>query len=170
MIHAEGQEPRGVTNPSERLTVLVNARLFRRRTPQDATLTITERDDTRYQTLATDGVEMTLPEHPGDFGNWRDPGDDLPPLRLTIPIRDYILDADDSDEEEVELFFRQPPVEQVRRIYTIDEVKRSARIRDSVRRLEVGGLTFDSGAATISRSQVGALSKVANAMLDQGVV
>ena len=51
------------------------------------------------------------------FSNWRDPGDDLPPLRLTIPIRDYILDADDSDEEDVELFFRQPPVEQVRRIY-----------------------------------------------------
>jgi outer membrane protein OmpA-like peptidoglycan-associated protein len=56
-------------------------------------------------------------------------------------------------------------VERVRRIYTIDEVKRSARIRDSVRRLEIGGLTFDTGAATISRSQVGALSKVANAML-----
>lgn len=71
VIHAEGQEPRGVANPNERLTVLVNARLFRRRTPQDATLTITERDDTRYQTLATDEVEMTLPEHPGDFGDWR---------------------------------------------------------------------------------------------------
>ena len=99
------------------------------------------------------------------FGNWRDPGDDLPPLRLTIPIRDYILDAGDADEEEVELFFREPPVEQVRKIYTIEEVKRSARIRDSVRRVEVGGLTFDSGAATIARSQVGALSKVANAML-----
>ena len=51
------------------------------------------------------------------FSNWRDPGDDLPPLRLTIPIRDYIIDADDSDEEDVELFFRKPPVEQVRRIY-----------------------------------------------------
>src|SRR5690606_1677131 len=100
-----------------------------------------------------------------DDRDWRDPGDELPPLRLTIPIRDYILDADAADEEEVEDFFREPPVEQVRRIYTIDEVKRSARIRDSVRRLEVGGLTFDSGAATISRSQVGALSKVANAML-----
>ena len=99
------------------------------------------------------------------FSNWRDPGDDLPPLRLTIPIRDYIIDADDADEEDVELFFRKPPVEQVRRIYTIDEVKRSARIRDTVRRVEVGGLTFDSGAATISRNQVGALSKVANAML-----
>lgn len=34
-----------------------------------------------------------------------------------------------------------------------------------MRRIEIGGLTFDSGAATIARSQVGALSKVANAML-----
>lgn len=100
-----------------------------------------------------------------DFFNWRDPGDDLPPLRLTIPVRDYILDADQADEDEVELFFRKPPVETVKKIYTIDDVKRSARLRDSVRRIEVGGLTFDSGKATISRDQIGALSKVANAML-----
>ncbi len=33
-----------------------------------------------------------------------------------------------------------------------------------MRRLEIGGLTFDSGKATISRNQVGALSKVADAM------
>ncbi len=99
------------------------------------------------------------------FDGWRDPGQDLPPLRLTIPVRDYILDADSADEEELDLFFRQPPVEEVRRIYTIEEVKRSARIRDSVRRIEVGNLTFDTGAATISRSQVGALSKIANTIL-----
>lgn len=100
-----------------------------------------------------------------DFFSWRDPGDDLPPLRLTIPVRDYILDADLADEDEVELFFRKPPVEQVRKIYSIDDVKRSARLRDSVRRIEVGGLTFDTGKATIARDQIGALSKVANAML-----
>ncbi|HWA19414.1 MAG TPA: OmpA family protein [Devosia sp.] len=95
---------------------------------------------------------------------WRDPGEDLPPLRLTIPISDYILDADEADEDEIEFFLDQPPVEQVRRIYSIDEVKRSARIRDSVRRLEVGGLTFDSGKATIARDQVSELSAVAKAM------
>lgn len=98
-------------------------------------------------------------------GFFIDPGRDLPPLRLNIPARDYILDVDYADEEEVELFFRQPPVEQVRRIYSVEEVKRSSRIRDSVRRIEVGALTFDSGKATISSSQVGALSKVARAML-----
>ncbi|RYE85134.1 MAG: OmpA family protein [Hyphomicrobiales bacterium] len=98
-------------------------------------------------------------------GFFIDPGEKLPPLRLNIPARDYILDVEYADEEEVELFFRQPPVEQVRRIYSVEEVKRSARIRDSVRRVEIGGLTFDSGKATISSTQVGALSKVARAML-----
>lgn len=116
-----------------------------------------------------DGREIVLAyfddRYDEDLLEWRDPGDELPPLFLTISARDYVLDAEEADEEDVEVFFRQPPVEQVRRIYSIDEVKRSARLRDSVRRLEVGGLTFDSGAATIARSQVGSLSKVAAGML-----
>ncbi len=124
----------------------------------------------RRSRIMPDGREYVLAyydEDRDDFGftDWRDPGFDLPPLRLTIPVRDYILDADTADADQVELFFREPPVERVRQIYTIEDVKRSARVRDMVRRVEVGSLTFDTGAATISRTQVGALSKVANAML-----
>jgi len=104
-------------------------------------------------------------QHDQDLLDWRDPGQDLPPLRLHIPARDYVLDADGADEADVQQFFAQPPVEQVQRLYSIDEVKRSARIRDMVRRLEIGDLTFDTGAATISEDQVGNLSTVANAML-----
>jgi len=95
---------------------------------------------------------------------YRDPGADLPPLRLNIPVNQYVIDARNSNEQQIATFFEQPPVEQVRRLYTIDEVKRSARIRDSVRRLEVGNLTFDTGAATISRDQVASLGDVAAAM------
>jgi outer membrane protein OmpA-like peptidoglycan-associated protein len=98
-------------------------------------------------------------------GFFIDAGADLPPLRLTIPAREYVLDAEEADAEEVEFFLSQPPVEKVRRIYSIDEVKRSARIRDSVRRLEIGDLTFDTGKATIPRDQVDELSDVAQAML-----
>ena len=135
-------------------------------------VTIRDRDGDilRRSRIMPDGREYVLAyfdetEDEGEFVEWRDPGDDLPPLVLNIPARDYILDAGQADEEEVADFFSQPPVEQVRRIYSIEEVKRSARIRDTVRRLEIGGLTFDSGKATISRNQVGALSNVANAML-----
>ena len=103
--------------------------------------------------------------HDQDLLQWRDPGQDLPPLRLRIPARDYVLDADQADQRQVQLFFAQPPVERVQRLYSIDEVKRSSRIRDMVRRLELGDLTFDTGAATISQDQVANLSKVAGAML-----
>jgi outer membrane protein OmpA-like peptidoglycan-associated protein len=125
----------------------------------------------RRSRIMPDGREYILAyyddeEEEGEFTEYVDPGEELPPLVLNIPARDYILDARDADEEEVADFFSQPPVEQVRRLYSIEEVKRSSRIRDTVRRLEIGGLTFDSGKATISRSQVGALSNVANAMLE----
>jgi outer membrane protein OmpA-like peptidoglycan-associated protein len=100
-----------------------------------------------------------------DLLRWRDPGDDLPPLRLSISAQDYVLDAGQANEGQVQQFFSQPPVEQVQRLYSISEVKRSARIRDMVRRLEIGDLTFDTGSATLSTDQVPALSNVANAML-----
>src|SRR6185312_14226825 len=105
------------------------------------------------------------PRYDDDLANWRDPGDDLPPLRLNIPAREYVLDADQADESDIQDFFAEPPVEHVQRLYSIDEVKRSARIRDMVRRLEVGDLTFDTGAATISEDQVGNLGNIAKAML-----
>ncbi|HEV7719253.1 MAG TPA: OmpA family protein, partial [Arsenicitalea sp.] len=126
-------------------------------------------DILRRSRIAPDGREYVLAyfddRNQADLDTWRDPGEDLPPLRLNIPAQDYVLDADTADETQVDNFFRQPPVEQVRRIYSIDEVKRSSRIRDTVRRLEIGDLTFDTGAATISQDQVGALANVAAAML-----
>jgi outer membrane protein OmpA-like peptidoglycan-associated protein len=116
-----------------------------------------------------DGREVVLAyfddSHDNDLLQWRDPAQDLPPLVLHIPARDYVLDADQADQQSVQTFFAQPPVERVQRLYSIDEVKRSSRIRDMVRRLELGDLHFDSGAATISQDQVANLSKVAGAML-----
>ncbi|WIJ26345.1 OmpA family protein [Devosia sp. RR2S18] len=135
-------------------------------------VTVTNRngDVLRRSRITPDGREYVLAYFDDSYYEevleWRDPGANLPPLRLTIPVSEYVLDVESANEEQVETFFRQPPVEQVERLYSIDEVKRSARIRDTVRRLEVGGLTFDTGSATISRDQVGALSKVASAMLE----
>ena len=153
---------------------LRNGRIRETVTRPDGTQIVTVRNrngDVLQRTrIRPDGQEVVLAyfdeQYDDQLLEWRDPGQDLPPLRLNIPVRDYVLDAADADEEEVEVFFRQPPVEQVARLYSIDEVKRSARVRDSVRKLEVGGLTFDTGAATIGQDQVGSLSKVAAAMLD----
>ena len=102
---------------------------------------------------------------------WRDPGLDMPPLRLTIPVEDYIFDARrGNDPDDYYDFLDLPPVEPVRRLYSIDEVRYSARVRDTVRRIDLDTITFDFGAASISESEIRRLESVATAMerlLDQ---
>ena len=100
-----------------------------------------------------------------DDGDWRDPGDDLPPMRLNIPRRDYILDSENVEsDDDYYTFLEQPPVEKVQRLYSIDEVKRSARVRDIARRVDLDTLNFDFGSATISDTEVQKLDGVANAI------
>lgn len=98
-------------------------------------------------------------------GRWIDPGRQLPPLVLNIPPSEYVLNASAANEQQVATFLDQPPVETIQRYYTIDEVKRSSRLRDMVRRLEIADLTFETGSANISQSEIGTLSATANAML-----
>ena len=96
---------------------------------------------------------------------WRDPGLDLPPLSLDIPVRDYILDAEwVEDPEDYYTFLDQPPVEQVERTYSLDEVRRSARIRDKVRRIDLDIINFEFGSDQIPESEIGKLEGVAEAM------
>lgn len=112
-----------------------------------------------------DGTRIILVYYAGDDRNdWRDPGDDLPPFYLNIPVSQYVLYSERADQDSIADFFIQPPLEVATRVYTVDEVKRSARLRDTVRRVEIGDLTFDTGSAQIGRDQVGSLAKVAAAM------
>jgi outer membrane protein OmpA-like peptidoglycan-associated protein len=100
-----------------------------------------------------------------DQGEWRDPGDDLPPIRLNIPRNRYILDAESvQSADEYYEFLEQPPVEKVQRLYSVDEVKRSARVRDIARRVDLDTLTFEFGSASISDAEVQKLEGVATAM------
>lgn len=55
-----------------------------------------------------------------------DVGSRLPPMRLTIPVRDYIVTTSRAPDRDYYDFLGKPPVERVERVYTIDEVKSSA--------------------------------------------
>ncbi|MDK1489604.1 OmpA family protein [Sinorhizobium sp. 7-81] len=93
-----------------------------------------------------------------------DVGYELPPMRLTIPVEEYIVDyADDPDRDYYE-FLSEPPVEQVERVYTIDEVRNSARLRDKVRRIDLDTIHFETGSAEVSMSQAKTLRGVAEGM------
>ncbi|WP_455274267.1 OmpA family protein [Rhizobium herbae] len=94
-----------------------------------------------------------------------DVGLDLPPMRLRVPVRDYIIDTSSEPERDYYDFLAEPPVEQVERTYSIDEVRNSARIRDKVRRIDLDTITFATGSAEVPMSQANTLRKVADAML-----
>lgn len=134
-------------------------------------ITIRDRygDVIRRSRISPDGRETVLVYVEQDYydrvSDWRDPGRDLPPLRLTIPVEEYILDAGEvQDADAYYTFLDQPPVEQVERLYSIDEVKRSARIRDKTRRVDLDTITFEFGSASIAESEIARLEGVAQAM------
>jgi len=133
-------------------------------------ITVWDRDGEiiRRIKVLPDGTRIVLVYYPEDGRDrdqdWRDPGNDLPPFVLPIPVNEYVLYSESSDEDRIEDFLSQPPLEVASRVYTVEEVKRSARLRDTVRRVEIGDLTFDTGSAQLGRDQVGSLGKVAEAM------
>ena len=100
-----------------------------------------------------------------DYVEWRDPSFDLPPMRLTIPVREYTLDAryveNDGDYYD---FLELPPVERIEKVYSIQDVKRSARVRDKARRVEMGNITFGFGSADIAEDQIPTLEGLAQAL------
>ncbi|MGN6470667.1 MAG: OmpA family protein [Rhizobiaceae bacterium] len=96
---------------------------------------------------------------------WADVGSDLPPLVVDVPQDDYILEADDvHDPDRYYTFLEQPPIEPVRRLYTLGEVKRSARIRDIMPRIDLDTITFDFGSAKVGEDQADKLQAVADAI------
>jgi outer membrane protein OmpA-like peptidoglycan-associated protein len=99
-----------------------------------------------------------------DQSYFEDPGADLPPMRLRIPLRDYIIDTSGDQDRDYYEFLSEPPVEPVERVYSLNEVKYSARIRDKVRRIDLDTITFATGSAEIPMSQARSLRKVADAM------
>ncbi len=140
---------------------------------EDGTQVVTVRnrygDIVRRSRVAPDGEEYVLYYVNDDdyerVRDWRDPGLDLPPLQLTIPADEYILDAEEVDDEDAYYdFLDQPPVERVERLYSVDEVKRSSRIRQKTRRVDLDTVTFDFGSAAVPESQITKLEGVASAM------
>jgi outer membrane protein OmpA-like peptidoglycan-associated protein len=127
-------------------------------------------DIVRRSRITPEGREIVLSYVPEErrerVRDWRDPARDLPPLRLNIPVREYILDTGRVEDPGTYYdFLDQPPVEEVRQLYSVDEVKRSARLRDVVRRIDLDTITFETGSADISRSEVDELEGIADAML-----
>ncbi|WP_244639279.1 OmpA family protein [Aureimonas endophytica] len=135
-------------------------------------VTITDRygDVVQRSRIMPDGREVVLFYDPYADGGPRrdtyldDPGRDLPPLRVDIPEDRYIVDIDRPDERVYYDTLVAPPVETVERIYSVDEVRRSERIREKVRRIDLATINFAFGSADIAQDQVDKLQALADAI------
>ncbi len=119
--------------------------------------------------IAPDGRETVLFYDPYAEDDSRpdyyyDAGADLPPLRLEIPEDRYIVDVSVPDEQLYYDTLVAPPVETVERIYSVNEVRRSERIRDKVRRIDLNTINFAFGSSEIEQSEVDNLQALADAV------
>jgi outer membrane protein OmpA-like peptidoglycan-associated protein len=90
----------------------------------------------------------------------------LPRLVVPIPRDEYIVDLERADRRRLRETLIAPPVEPVERVYTLEEIRQSERLRDKVRRIDLDTVTFDTGSAEISPSQVLSLAEIGYAMED----
>lgn len=119
----------------------------------------------RYTPRGEEYVLFYSPEADGERPRmYVDVGESLPPMRLNVPVSDYIVTMSNEPDLDYYDFLARPPVERVERVYSIDEVKSSARLRDKVRRIDLDTITFASGSAEVSLSQAKTLRSVAGAM------
>jgi outer membrane protein OmpA-like peptidoglycan-associated protein/capsular polysaccharide biosynthesis protein len=85
---------------------------------------------------------------------------ELPPLRIEIPREQYIVETRRADRRAIRQALMAPPVEQVERVYALEEVRASERLRDKLRRVDLDTITFEFGSAAISPSQFDALTEI----------
>lgn len=107
-------------------------------------------------------------ERPRDRDRWVPPiprfEEELPPLRVEIPDDEYIVESRRASRDELREALLAPPVEEVERVYALDEIRYSERLRDKLRRVDLDTITFEFGSAAIPRDQFDALIDIAEAI------
>ena len=88
----------------------------------------------------------------------------LPPLRVTVPRDRYIWEPYDATSDDYYDFLEQPPVERAERLYSVDEVRYSERLRDKLPRIDLETVNFAFGSAEIREEDIGKLQDLADAI------
>jgi outer membrane protein OmpA-like peptidoglycan-associated protein len=83
---------------------------------------------------------------------------------ISIPRERYIVDVSGAAPDMLYDALDAPPLEQLERAYSLDEILQNVELRDRTRRLDVDSITFASGAWEITPEQYPALEAVAHAM------
>ena len=90
---------------------------------------------------------------------------DVPPPRVDVDRRKYIVDYEDASDDDVYEAFNAPPVDRIERRYTLDEVRATPALRDRMRRVDLNDINFDTGSWEVDQGQYNKLERVARALL-----
>jgi outer membrane protein OmpA-like peptidoglycan-associated protein len=85
--------------------------------------------------------------------------------RVTIPYDRYIVDYDRASDDDLYETLDAPPIEDLDRAYSLEEIRYNYELRARVRSIDLDTITFDSGAWEVSPDQYDKLERMARAIL-----
>ena len=88
----------------------------------------------------------------------------LPPPRVRIPREQYIVDYDRASDDDLYEALSAPPVEELERSYSLEEVRFNHELRQRMRRVDLDTITFEFGSWEVREDQFPKLERVAKAM------
>ncbi len=89
---------------------------------------------------------------------------ELPPPRIGIPRDKYIVEYDQASPDDVYDALNAPPVEELGRGYSLDEVRRSYPVLERMRRVDLDSINFDFGSWDVGPDQYSKLERIGRAM------
>jgi outer membrane protein OmpA-like peptidoglycan-associated protein len=90
----------------------------------------------------------------------------VPQYVVELPPEYYVVSARRADRELFYDTFEAPPVYAPPQRYSLQDIRQNERVRGMVRRVDLDTITFDSGSAFVTQSQVRLLGDVAGGILD----
>ena len=115
-----------------------------------------------------DGVDIVLYDNRFDEDDTRERRPvilrDVRRPRIDIPDDEYIVDLGRADPDQIRGALLAPPVQEVERRYTLDEVLRNEPVRAYSPRIDLDSITFETGSATIGDDQMRSLFYLGQAM------
>ena len=89
---------------------------------------------------------------------------DLPPPRISIPRDEYVVEYDGASVDDIYDALEAPPVEELDRRYSLDEVRYSYNLLERMRRVDLDAMNFDFGSWEVTPDQYPKLERVADAI------
>lgn len=88
----------------------------------------------------------------------------LRPPVIRMPRERYIVEDEDASPALLYETLLAPPVEEIERPYSLDEIRYSAPLRDRMPRIDLNTVTFDTGSWELTPSQVERLAAIAGGL------